>query len=124
MLKLGEISQAGRTAVAEHITHKTKLLLLYSTENYTQYFVISHKGKASEKEYIYIYTHTHTHTPNCSIILFGGFIFMQNLRSSRPPFSVAILIYTVLPRACRSMGVAMRDKEKKSFPLFSACQHM
>ena len=54
MLKSGEISQKGRTAVAEHITHKTKILLLYSTENYTQYFVITYKGKESEKEYIYV----------------------------------------------------------------------
>ena len=28
--------------------------LLYSTGNYTQYFVITYKGKESEKEYIYI----------------------------------------------------------------------
>ena len=27
--------------------------LLYSTGNYTQYFVITYKGKESEKEYIY-----------------------------------------------------------------------
>ena len=26
-----------------------------STENYTQYFVITYKGKESEKEYMYIY---------------------------------------------------------------------
>ena len=36
--------------------------LLYSTGNYTQYFVIKYKGKESEKEciyeiYIYIYTY-------------------------------------------------------------------
>ena len=38
--------------------------LLYSTENYTQYLVITYNGKESEKEYInniYIYTHTHTY---------------------------------------------------------------
>ena len=29
--------------------------LLYSTENSTQYSVITYKGKESEKEYIYIY---------------------------------------------------------------------
>ena len=29
--------------------------LLYSTGKYTQYFVITYKGKESEKEYIYIY---------------------------------------------------------------------
>ena len=28
--------------------------LLYSTVNYTQYFVITYKGKEFEKEYIYI----------------------------------------------------------------------
>ena len=36
--------------------------LLYSTGNYTQYFVITYKGEVSEKEYIYIHTHTQTHT--------------------------------------------------------------
>ena len=38
--------------------------------NYTQYFVITYKGKESEKSYIYVclyvcvcvYIHTHTHT--------------------------------------------------------------
>ena len=39
--------------------------LLYTTGNYTQYFVISYVGKESEKEYIYIYIYiyiyTHTH---------------------------------------------------------------
>ena len=29
--------------------------LLYSTENYTQHFVITYKGKESEKRKIYIY---------------------------------------------------------------------
>ena len=29
--------------------------LQYSTWNYTQYFVITYKGKAPEKEYMYIY---------------------------------------------------------------------
>ena len=29
--------------------------LLYSTGNYTQYFVITYKEKESEKEYIYMY---------------------------------------------------------------------
>ena len=53
------------TAIYKEITNKD---LLYSTENYTQYFVITYKGKEFEKEYmyqlyihIYIYTHTHTH---------------------------------------------------------------
>ena len=31
--------------------------LLYSTENYTHYFVIIYKEKESEKEYVCIYTH-------------------------------------------------------------------
>ena len=30
------------------------MVLLYSIENYTQYFIITYKGKESEKEYIYI----------------------------------------------------------------------
>ena len=32
--------------------------LMYSTGHYTQYFIISYKGRESEE---YIYTHTHTH---------------------------------------------------------------
>ena len=32
--------------------------LMYSTGHYTQYFIISYKGRESE-EYIYTYTHTH-----------------------------------------------------------------
>ena len=36
--------------------------LLYSTGNYTQYFVITYKGKESGKEYICIYlSHTFVH---------------------------------------------------------------
>ena len=31
--------------------------LLYSRGNYTQYFIITYKGKGSEKEYIYIHTY-------------------------------------------------------------------
>ena len=31
--------------------------LLYSTGNYSQYFVIIYKGKESEKENIYIYVY-------------------------------------------------------------------
>ena len=49
------------------------MCLLYSTGNYTQYYVILYKGKESEKNiyiciymciyiYIYIYIYTHTHT--------------------------------------------------------------
>ena len=33
----------------------TKKYPLYSTRNYTQYFVITYKEKESEKEYIYVY---------------------------------------------------------------------
>ena len=33
--------------------------LLYSTGNYTQYFVITCKKKESEKEYIHMHTYTH-----------------------------------------------------------------
>ena len=33
--------------------------LLCSTENYTQYTVITYKGKESEKEYIYTHIHIH-----------------------------------------------------------------
>ena len=41
----------------KQITNKD---LLYSTGNYTQYFIITYKGKESEKEYIHTHTHTHT----------------------------------------------------------------
>ena len=36
----------------KQITNKD---LLYSTGNYTQYFIIIYKGKESKKEYTYIY---------------------------------------------------------------------
>ena len=36
-----------------YIKQITNRDLLYSTGNYTQYFVITYKGKESEKEYIY-----------------------------------------------------------------------
>ena len=36
----------------KYITNKD---LLYNTENYTQYFIMTYKGKESEKEYIYVY---------------------------------------------------------------------
>ena len=36
----------------KQITNKD---LLYSTENYIQYFVIAYNGKESEKEYVYTY---------------------------------------------------------------------
>ena len=35
------------------ITYKNKDQM-YSTGNYTQYFLLAYKGKESEKEYIYI----------------------------------------------------------------------
>ena len=43
-----------------HIKQISNKDLQYSTRNYTQNFVITYKGKESEKEYIYIlfiYTH-------------------------------------------------------------------
>ena len=55
----------------KYITNKD---LLY-TENYTQYFVITYKGKElekSEKEYIYIYTYIQESlycTPETNVIL-------------------------------------------------------
>ena len=39
-------------------------VLLYSTEKYTQYFVITYEGKESEREYIYIYTHIYIYIYN------------------------------------------------------------
>ena len=36
----------------KYITNKD---ILYSTGNYTQYFVITYKGNKSEKEFIYIF---------------------------------------------------------------------
>ena len=36
--------------------------LLYSTGNYTQYFLITYNGKESGKEFIHTHTHTHTYT--------------------------------------------------------------
>ena len=40
-------------------THRTqKSCYMYSTGKYTQYFVITYKGKESKEEH----THTHTHT--------------------------------------------------------------
>ena len=45
-----------------HIKQICNKDLLYSTRNYTQYFVITSKGKESEKAYTYIYMlYIHTH---------------------------------------------------------------
>ena len=41
----------------KQITNKD---LLYSIGNYIQYFIITHKGKESEKDYV----HTHNYTYN------------------------------------------------------------
>ena len=39
---------------------------MYSTGNYTQYFIIIYKGKESENNlYIYIYIYTHMAEPLC-----------------------------------------------------------
>ena len=43
------------------ISYKINKDLLYSTGNYTQYFVITYKGKKSEKEYIYVCMCTYIH---------------------------------------------------------------
>ena len=40
-----------------YLKEKSNKDLLYSTGNYTQYFIITYKGKESGKEYIYICTH-------------------------------------------------------------------
>ena len=37
------------------LTGPVQYSILYSTGKYTQYFVITYKGKESEKKYIYIY---------------------------------------------------------------------
>ena len=38
--------------------------LLHSTGRYTQYIVITHKGKESENTHTHTHTHTHTYTYN------------------------------------------------------------
>ena len=45
--------------------------LLYSTGNYTQYFVITYKGKIWKCVYmcLYIYTHTHMKLVHCAVYL-------------------------------------------------------
>ena len=42
----------------KQITNKD---LLYTTENYIQYLIITYNGKESKKEYIYVYMYTHTY---------------------------------------------------------------
>ena len=68
----------------------TKKDLLYSTGNYTQYFVITYKGQKIWKNYIYIYTHTNIskslcHTPgtNNHIINQLGFNFKKGKKSMK-----------------------------------------
>ena len=42
-----------------YIKQRTNKDLLYSTENYNQYFIITYKKKESDKEYICVYIHTY-----------------------------------------------------------------
>ena len=42
--------------IQPHIRQINNKVLLYSTEKYIQYLLITYSGKESEKEYIYIYT--------------------------------------------------------------------
>ena len=43
----------------QHVQLITNKDLLYNTRIYTQYFVVTYKGKESEKENIHTHTHTH-----------------------------------------------------------------
>ena len=53
-----------------YIKQLTNKDLQYNTENYTQYFVISYKGKESEKIDIYVcITETLCYTPETNTIL-------------------------------------------------------
>ena len=52
---LGQLRRLGVT-YTHYCVYKD---LLYSTGNYTQYFVITYKGRESEEDFIYIYTHTY-----------------------------------------------------------------
>ena len=45
----------GLTYTYYYIKQIAKKDLLYNTENYTQYFVITCKGKESEKQYVCVY---------------------------------------------------------------------
>ena len=73
MVTKGEIRRLGLTYTPYYIKQITNKDLLYSTGNYTQYFVVTYKGKESEKEYIYIYintpiyTYIHTHIYLCTL---------------------------------------------------------
>ena len=59
-----------------YINQITKKFLLYSTGNYTHYFVITYKGKLFEKEYIYfLYIKTNILTW-CFVIKFYFSYFM------------------------------------------------
>ena len=53
----------------------TKKDLLYSTGNYNQYFIISYRGKESEKEYTYMYIYlnhfsVYLKLTHCKFIIF------------------------------------------------------
>ena len=53
-----------------HIKQITNKDLLYSTGNYTQYFVITYKGKEPEKEYTYVHiSDSLCHTPEINTAL-------------------------------------------------------
>ena len=43
--------------------------LLYTTEKYIQYFLITCNGKESEKEYIYMYIYTHVYMNHVAVHL-------------------------------------------------------
>ena len=49
----GEIRRTGLAYIYYYIIKD----LLYSTGNYTQYFVITDKGKESEKQYTHMYSY-------------------------------------------------------------------
>ena len=53
----GEINQEFGSNIQSLLYKKeiTNKDLLYSTGNYTQYFVITYMGRESEEEYIYVY---------------------------------------------------------------------
>ena len=38
------------------------MALLYCTENYTQYLIITYSGKESEKEYVGVFMYAYIHT--------------------------------------------------------------
>ena len=57
----GSIRRLRLTHTLLYVTQITNKDLLYSTGNSTQHFVITYKGKESEKIYMKEYTHTHTY---------------------------------------------------------------